>query len=64
MTRFVVLGASLVAVSAALGGARIGLDAAGTTCLGILSALGVLMVGGWIESLRLRFRPPPCTRRP
>lgn len=63
MTRFVVLAAFGLSLFAALLGKSIGLDAVGVTCLGFLSALGVLMLGGWVESFRLRSRPRPYIPR-
>lgn len=63
MTRFVVLAAFGLSLFAAVFGKRIGMDAVGVTCLGFLSALGILMLGGWVESVRLRARAPACTPR-
>jgi hypothetical protein len=63
MTRFVVLAAFGLSLFAAVVGKSIGMDAMGVTCLGFLSALSVLMLGGWVESVRLRARSPACTPR-
>jgi hypothetical protein len=63
MTRFVVLAALGLSVFAVLAGKTSGFDAVGTTCLAFLAGFAVLLVGGWLESLRLRFRPPPYIRR-
>lgn len=64
MTRFVVLGALALSLFATFVGKQSGMDAVGSTCLGFLAAFAVLLVGGWLDSLRLRFRPRPYTRRP
>jgi hypothetical protein len=63
MTRFVVLAAFGLSLFAALLGKSMGMDAVGVTCLGFLSALVVLMLGGWVESVRFRARAPASTPR-
>lgn len=63
MTRFVVLAALGLSFLSAFAGQSSGMDAVGATCLGFLTALAVLLVGGWVESFRLRFRPRPYTGR-
>jgi hypothetical protein len=56
MTRLVLLAALGLSLSLAVLGRSIGMDAVGVTCLGFLSALSVLMLGGWVESVRCASR--------